>query len=389
MISSDILIFGGGIAGLWTLLRLHRAGYRAVLVESKGLGGVQTLGSQGIIHGGIKYSLGGTLSDSTRAIAEMPGRWRACLEGQGEIDLRQVKILAEHQHLWSAPGIMARMSTVIASQLLRGHSQALSGAELPEVFRQPGFSAEVYRLEEPVLDVPSLMGELARQAQGLCYQLPESGWRPLESGPGIALDNGQRISARTIILAAGAGNQALLQAWGAKAPKMQLRPLQMLLARGDLPRLYGHCLGPSNLPRLTISSHQDGQGRSIWYLGGQLAEAGAAMNAQDLIARGKAELAAILPWLDTSALEFASFQVNRAELAQPGGKRPDAFCAQLAQGLMTLWPTKLAFAPALADAVLQQLQEAGISPSDAAPEALPLPPAPMAQPPWEALEIWN
>lgn len=388
MTNPDILIFGGGIAGLWTLARLKRAGYSAALLEANGLGGIQTLGSQGIIHGGIKYSLGGALSDATRAIAEMPGRWRACLEGWGEIDLRQVKILAEHQHLWSAPGIMARMTTVIASQLMRGHSQALGEDELPEVFRYPGFSAEVYRLEEPVLDVPSLMAELARETAGLCYQLP-AGWRPLASGLGIQLPDGTEVRARMLILAAGAGNGPLLNTFGRDRPQMQLRPLQMLLARGPLPRLYGHCLGPSNLPRLTISSHEDSQGRAIWYLGGQIAEAGANLDAKSLIEKGKAELKAILPWLDIPTLEFVSFPVSRAELAQPGGKRPDAFCARLEEGILTLWPTKLAFAPALADSVLQQLQKVGIGPSDFAPGTLPLPPATMARPPWETSATWN
>lgn len=387
MTNPDILIFGGGIAGLWTLARLKRAGYRVALLEANGLGGIQSLGSQGIIHGGIKYSFGGALSDATRAIAEMPGRWRACLEGRGELDLRQVRILAEHQYLWSAPGLMARMTTVIASQLMRGHSQALGVDELPEVFRQPGFSAEVYRLQEPVLDVPSLMAELARETEGSCWQLPK-GWRPLASGTGIRLADGREISARMLILAAGAGNGPLLQAFGRDAPRMQLRPLQMLLARGPLPRLYGHCLGPSNLPRLTISSHEDSQGRTVWYLGGQIAEAGATLDAQNLIEKGKAELKAILPWLDSSQLEFATLPVQRAELEQPGHKRPESFCARLDQGILTLWPTKLAFAPALADEVLNQIEAAGISPSDLVPEPLPLPPATMALPPWESA-TWN
>ena len=56
-LSTDILIVGGGIAGLWLNARLRRAGYATVLVESASLGGGQSVKSQGIIHGGAKYAL--------------------------------------------------------------------------------------------------------------------------------------------------------------------------------------------------------------------------------------------------------------------------------------------------------------------------------------------
>ena len=48
----DVVIFGGGAAGLWTLDELHRAGRSVVLLESGDLGAGQTIASQGIIHGG-------------------------------------------------------------------------------------------------------------------------------------------------------------------------------------------------------------------------------------------------------------------------------------------------------------------------------------------------
>ena len=55
----DTVIAGGGIAGLWLLNVLRSKGYSAVLLEAGSLGGAQTLSSQGIIHGGMKYALGG------------------------------------------------------------------------------------------------------------------------------------------------------------------------------------------------------------------------------------------------------------------------------------------------------------------------------------------
>ena len=41
-VTVDVLIIGGGIAGLWTLARLQQAGYKAVLLESHSLGHGQT-----------------------------------------------------------------------------------------------------------------------------------------------------------------------------------------------------------------------------------------------------------------------------------------------------------------------------------------------------------
>ena len=74
-----LLIFGGGVAGLWLMHEAARRNVPALLLESEALGTGQTIASQGIIHGGLKYTLTGNLTGAAKAIAEMPGRWRACL----------------------------------------------------------------------------------------------------------------------------------------------------------------------------------------------------------------------------------------------------------------------------------------------------------------------
>src|SRR5699024_8594296 len=101
-LTPDIVIFGGGIAGLWLINRLQARGFQCLLLETDTLGGAQTLASQGIIHGGLKYALGGGLSNESEAIAGMPDRWRGAIAGQDNIDLRGVRVLADTQHLWSA-----------------------------------------------------------------------------------------------------------------------------------------------------------------------------------------------------------------------------------------------------------------------------------------------
>lgn len=73
-LSTDIVIVGAGVAGLWLNARLRALGYSTVLVENARLGGGQTFKAQGIIHGGAKYALHGALTGASEAIADMPRR---------------------------------------------------------------------------------------------------------------------------------------------------------------------------------------------------------------------------------------------------------------------------------------------------------------------------
>lgn len=105
-LSTDVLIVGGGIAGLWLNARLRRQGFATLLVENARLGGGQSVKSQGIIHGGAKYALHGALTGASEAIADMPRRWREALAGSGELDLTGVRLLSDAHYLWS-PGSLA------------------------------------------------------------------------------------------------------------------------------------------------------------------------------------------------------------------------------------------------------------------------------------------
>ncbi|RYZ25986.1 MAG: FAD-dependent oxidoreductase, partial [Sphingobacteriales bacterium] len=104
-IELDIAIIGGGVAGLWLANRLHRQGFKLALFEHKALGSDQTMASQGMIHGGMKYTLNGMLTGASETIADMPQHWRACLCGEGDVDLRNTRILSDHFFLWSTDSI--------------------------------------------------------------------------------------------------------------------------------------------------------------------------------------------------------------------------------------------------------------------------------------------
>ncbi|CAM5402359.1 hypothetical protein SSTU70S_03680 [Stutzerimonas stutzeri] len=64
--STDVLIVGGGVAGLWLNARLRRLGFATLLVDKGALGGGQSVKSQGIIHGGTKYALHGALTGASK-----------------------------------------------------------------------------------------------------------------------------------------------------------------------------------------------------------------------------------------------------------------------------------------------------------------------------------
>ena len=148
-------IVGGGIAGTWLLRLLSQQGYNTILLERNELGCGQTLASQGMIHGGLKYALTGLLSNESEAIAEMPFRWRNCLHSkEGEIDLRGTKILSNNYYMYSESKI-GKLASFFASKGLRGRIEKVAHDDKPEVFNQ--FKGLLYKLNDLVLNTESLL----------------------------------------------------------------------------------------------------------------------------------------------------------------------------------------------------------------------------------------
>ena len=78
----DAVILGGGVAALWTANALKGAGRSVLILTNSALGEGQSLAAQGVIHGGLKYAVGGKLTDSSEALAAMPARWLAAMRGE-------------------------------------------------------------------------------------------------------------------------------------------------------------------------------------------------------------------------------------------------------------------------------------------------------------------
>ena len=385
-LSTDVLIVGGGVAGLWLNARLRRLGFATLLVDKGTLGGGQSVKSQGIIHGGTKYALSGALTGASEAIADMPRRWREALEGKGELDLSGVRLLSDAHYLWSPGTLAGNLTSFFASKAVRSRVGQVKGDELPPALQHPRFKGKVYRLSELVLDVPSLIARLAELAGDsllACQQI-----EPLLDGDelvGLRVD-GREIRAQRIVFSAGGGTTELLASLGLQQPAMQRRPLHMVIVKAPtLKPLYAHCLGGGTKPRITVTSHPTADGEWLWYLGGDLAEAdGVARDEATQIAAAKKELAELVPWIDLSSAQWATLRIDRAEPAQSALARPDnAFLAEQGR-LLVGWPTKLALSPDFSDRVEAALARDGIRPGQhpALPE---LPRPPLTGPFWEGL----
>lgn len=368
VLQTDIAIIGGGIAGLWTLAQLRNAGYSAILFEQEALGSHQTMGSQGMIHGGIKYALGGALSGGSEAISNMPEVWRSCLRGEGKVDLRASKVLSKDFYLWSSSGLQARLSSFFASKMLRGRVDKLAAAEYPVPFRNPKFRGQVYRLIDLVLDMPSLVQTLADQHREAIFSIDwEQARLEQQAGRASIVLPDLRICSERLILTAGTGNEALLAQLGSAVPAMQRRPLQQVLVKHQYTEhLYAHCMGGNASPRLTISSHRTKAGEPVWYLGGDLATEGPEDPPEVLISKARRELNELLPWIDFGETQWGTIKLDRAEPMQAGLLRPDQSFVGKSESLenvLTAWPTKLTLSPHLADEIELSLTRDNILPS--------------------------
>ena len=385
-LNTDIAIIGGGIAGLWLNAQLRQRGFNTLLIEQNSLGGGQSVKSQGIIHGGAKYALHGALTGSSEAIAEMPERWRKALNGEGELDLRGVRLLSDAHYLWSPGSIAGNLTSFFASKAMRGRVDQVKGQQLPPALQHKDFKGRVYRLSELVLDVPSLVERMADLAGDSLLQATSITPRyENQTLVGVQADN-YSINAQRVVFCAGSGTEALLHAFALSKPEQQLRPLHMVLAKGPaLLPLYAHCLGGGSKPRVTVTTHPAADGQWVWYLGGNLAEAdGVARSEAEQIRAAQTEIAQLLPWVAQEQIQWATLRVDRAEPVQSGLTRPDNAFVTEHGALVVGWPTKLALAPDFSDRVIKLLERDGIQPS-AAQSYADLPRPSVAQPVWETL----
>ncbi len=226
----DVLIFGGGAAGLWLLDELARRGDRVLLLEAGRLGAGQTIASQGIIHGGLKYTLQGALTPSAVQIREMPGLWRDCLAGRRQPDLRSARLRAASCHLWRTDSLGSRLGMIGARVGLRVAPQAVSADERPSALA--GCPGTVARLDEPVLAPESLLEALVAGNSRRVLHIDPSQLEIDRAAGTIrrvqltdpATGRRLQIEPRNVVLTAGRGNADLRAARACRPPSCRRGP---------------------------------------------------------------------------------------------------------------------------------------------------------------------
>ncbi len=412
----DVVIFGGGAAGLWLLDELTRCGQRAVLLEANALGTGQTVAAQGIIHGGLKYTLQGLLTNSATSIREMPAIWRECLNGKREPNLSALRRRSDECFLWRTESLSSRLGMLGAQFGLRVAPQTVSKDDRPEILR--GCPGTVARLPEQVISTVSLIEVLAARNRerllmvdparvafecerpGAVESIRIDGLHPELSGTALAAGFVQTFPPaasavpltlwpRAVVFTAGAGNSNLRRSVGLTTEAMQRRPLHMIMLRSErLPMFQGHCVDGAKT-RVTITSEVDSEGRTVWQVGGQIAEDGVAWDERTLLTRAREELRAVLPNIDLSSVEWSTYRVDRAEGIIPGGKRPESVQIRREGNCLTAWPTKLALVPQLSAELCRQIGIADCkSPIDSVGVPRDWPRPTVALPPWETATRW-
>ena len=342
--SKRALIVGAGVCGLWLARALQARGFDCEVWDS-GADASQSRASQGILHSGLKYQFGDAAQ--ANSMPALVARWQAALQGEGEVDLSAVRVHTRQQYFFTGKGIANSGLAMLSQGLMRSGMQRLRREQWPELLRAG--SGQVLLADEWVLDPNSLLEALAgglssavhERALQACELVRESSGRYRLAGCADAQQPD------LILLCTGAGNGALQAKFA-----QQLRPLAMVHARhSELPAFFGHCLGFSNKPRLTISSPAAGH----WYLGGELAEQGSNMRDVELIHRSRELLQELFPQLAWRTVELEIQRIDRAEPQQKHNALPDSAWVGNDGNLFTCWPSKLVRAPEVADKVLELL----------------------------------
>ena len=348
------IIVGGGVSGLWLAAELKARGIHCCVLDRGPLGQGQTLASQGMIHGGTKYALNGLLTRAADVIGAMPSRWRTALNGEGPVDLSAVDLERADQLLWSTDSMASNLVGFFASQAMRSRMTRIDAASEP-AFSSPAFTGHLYRLLEPVLKLDTLIAAFQHQLSG---QLFEACVTALicRDGQVVGVETDQGALEGEVILTAGEGTEALLQSAEFETPHMQRRPLAMgvIALNQPIASIFGHQLGATSKPKITLSTHQIGSTQYL-YVGGQVAEDGIDKTDSEQQSAIREAVTRGLHWLDLKIQAVDVFRINRAE-PDAAGHRPDQAFVEAVRGCWVCWPTKLALAPALADAILPKLQ---------------------------------
>ena len=77
------------------------------------------------------------------------------------MDLRQLQVLSDTQHMWSSGSVASRMTNFFASKMLRGRIEKLKRDHFPSALANKAFKGNVYKLDDLVINTESLIETLS------------------------------------------------------------------------------------------------------------------------------------------------------------------------------------------------------------------------------------
>ena len=375
--SVDVVIIGAGIAGLWVFNHLKSQGYDALLLERSEIGGGQTIAAQGIIHSGLKFSLAGKVNALAKSISQMPERWRAALNGQGDVDLSAAQISALSQQLFIPSGFLGDLTTLITQKTLGNNVQSIPKMDWSAEIKDSGFDGSVISMDEPVLDVPSVIRALASPYKNCICKIDDT-------DPFKFLER-HHINAKRVIFTCASSNEGI-----AKAHKhdeglaTQHRPLLQAMVKNAPFSLFAHLVGKTDKPVVSITTHTTDDGALIWYLGGGVAERSKTSAREAVYQDTLKAFKKYLPNVNLSNVEWSVLPIDRVEgKSNTDGWMPNTPTVHTTTGALYCWPTKLTFAPLLGDMVMKDLEQNNILPSQNNSDFSFLDTVDYAQTPWD------
>lgn len=394
-LQADIVIFGAGIAGLWTFHALKQLGYNAVLLEADSIGSGQTIASQGIIHSGLKYVFSGKINALARSISEMPDRWREAMRGEGLVDLSSAEKMTSSQYLLIPQGRMKGLLELVTKKTLGRRVKTMCKEEWPPHLLESGFKGTVIYMDEPVLDARTVAQSLSDPFRDSIRKIDWPNGVRFEQDDRMAvhkiiLNDDTAIIPKQVIFTAAASNEKIAKKLGHdKGLQTQKRPLLMAMVKNAPFKLHAHFVGPSDKPIMTITTHKDKDGGIVWYLGGQVAEKPLDADLEKLFQEARETIQKFLPDTDLSQTQWSALPINRVEGKRSNHKKlPDTPVIHSYANALYGWPTKLTFAPYLSDKILEHVQSTDIKPSPYKSDWSFLPKAHMTIDPWNK-DIWT
>lgn len=373
---TDVIIVGAGIAGLWTAAHLTKLGYDVLLLEKNAIGGGQTIAAQGIIHSGFKYSLSGKVNSLAKAISAMPARWRK--------EVNQNRIASPAHHLMTPKGLVGSLMKITAEKTFAKHVTKLTQTEWAAFSTRTGFNGSIMALNEPVIDVPNVLKDLSAICHARKIDDDSQYIRSFDGALKGLWIKDTPVAARAVVFTAADSNLPFAKKFGhAEGVKTQVRPLLMGMMRDAPFPLFAHLIGASDKPVATITTHTAKDGALIWYIGGKVAEQSKNSWPYESYQAAKKAFSNYLPAVNFSGVEWAVHPVDRIEGKGGSTWLPDTPVIHQFQNAFYCWPTKLAFAPMLADRIEDALMKMKIRPSGTRRDYSFLPKAPFAKTPWD------